>query len=50
MHHPEEAIAELEFVTSQLGSKVGMFGSAMPRKVPSMPTTTKTSNVSPSGT
>jgi predicted TIM-barrel fold metal-dependent hydrolase len=33
MHHPEEAIEELEFVTSQLGSKVGMFGSAMPRKV-----------------
>ena len=29
MHHPEEAIAELEFVTSQLGSKVGMFGSGM---------------------
>jgi predicted TIM-barrel fold metal-dependent hydrolase len=36
MHTPEEAIAELEFVTSQLGSKVGMFGSAMPRKVPSV--------------
>lgn len=36
MHHPEEAIAELEFVTSQLGSKVGMFGSAMPKKVPSV--------------
>src|SRR5690242_19122099 len=34
MHHPEEAIAELEFVTSQLGSKVGMFGSCMSRKVP----------------
>src|SRR5438105_11950428 len=34
MHTPEEGIAELEFVTSQLGSKVGMFGSAMPRKVP----------------
>jgi predicted TIM-barrel fold metal-dependent hydrolase len=33
MHHPEEAIAELEFVTSQLGSKVGMFGSGMPRQV-----------------
>src|SRR3984893_13710230 len=29
MHHPEEAIAELEFVTKQLGSKVGMFGSGM---------------------
>src|SRR3984885_2441535 len=33
MHHPEEAIAELEFVTKQLGSKVGMFGSGMPRPV-----------------
>ncbi len=36
MHTPEEAIAELEFVTKELGSKVGMFGSAMPRKVPSV--------------
>ncbi len=34
MHHPEEAIAELEFTTTQLGSKVGMFGSGMPRRVP----------------
>jgi predicted TIM-barrel fold metal-dependent hydrolase len=34
MHHPEEAIAELEFVTSQLGSKVGMFGSGMSRRIP----------------
>src|SRR5437763_1438511 len=34
MHHPEEAIAELEFVTKQLGSKVGMFGSGMSRPVP----------------
>src|SRR4051794_3523226 len=33
MHTPEEAIAELEFVTKQLGSKVGMFGSGMPRQV-----------------
>src|SRR3984957_10425977 len=33
MHHPEEAIAELEFATKQLGSKVGMFGSAFPRQV-----------------
>jgi predicted TIM-barrel fold metal-dependent hydrolase len=33
MHTPEEAIAELEFVTKQLGSKVGMFGSGMARKV-----------------
>ena len=36
MHTPDEAIAELEFVTKQLGSKVGMFGSAMPRPVPSV--------------
>src|SRR5437016_7436046 len=34
MHTPEEAIAELEFVTRQLGSKVGMFGSGMSRPVP----------------
>ena len=33
MHTPDEAIAELEFVTRQLGSKVGMFGSGMPRQV-----------------
>ena len=33
MHTPDEAIAELEFVTKQLGSKVGMFGSGMPRQV-----------------
>jgi predicted TIM-barrel fold metal-dependent hydrolase len=33
MHHPDEAIAELDFVTRELGSKVGMFGSAMPRQV-----------------
>src|SRR5438270_10000349 len=31
MHSPEEAIAELEFTTKQLGSKVGMFGSGMSR-------------------
>ena len=36
MHTPDEAIDELDFVTKQLGSKVGMFGSAMPRKVPSV--------------
>jgi predicted TIM-barrel fold metal-dependent hydrolase len=36
MHHPEEAIAELEFATGQLGSKVGMFGSAFPRQVDSV--------------
>jgi hypothetical protein len=35
MHTPEEAIEELEFVTKQLGSKVGMFGSNLPRPVPS---------------
>jgi len=36
MHTPDEAIAELEFVTKQLGSKVGMFGSAQPKQVPSV--------------
>src|SRR6516164_388694 len=35
MHTPEEAIEELEFATKQLGSKVGMFGSNLPRPVPS---------------
>jgi predicted TIM-barrel fold metal-dependent hydrolase len=32
MHTPDEAIAELEFVTKELGSKVGMFGSLMARQ------------------
>jgi amidohydrolase family protein len=36
MHHPEEAIAELEFATRQLGSKAAMFGSAFPRQVESV--------------
>jgi predicted TIM-barrel fold metal-dependent hydrolase len=36
MHTPDEAIEELEFVTKQLGSKVGMFGSAQPKKVRSV--------------
>jgi predicted TIM-barrel fold metal-dependent hydrolase len=36
MHHPDEAIAELEFATKQLGAKVGMFGSAFPRPVESV--------------
>src|SRR5262245_29302600 len=36
MHTPEEAIAELEFVTRELGAKVGMFGSGMARRVPAM--------------
>jgi predicted TIM-barrel fold metal-dependent hydrolase len=36
MHHPEEAIAELEFVTRELGSKAAMFGSAFPRQVESV--------------
>src|SRR5262249_19289174 len=31
MHTPEEAIAELEYVTRELGAKVGMFGSGMSR-------------------
>jgi predicted TIM-barrel fold metal-dependent hydrolase len=34
MHTPEEAIAELEFVTKQLGSKVCMFGSSIARALP----------------
>src|SRR5437867_3789486 len=37
MHTPDEAIEELEFVTKELGSKVGMFGSGMSRKVSSTP-------------
>ena len=31
MHTPDEAIEELEFVTKQLGAKVGMFGSSVAR-------------------
>jgi predicted TIM-barrel fold metal-dependent hydrolase len=34
MHTPEEAIAELEYVTKQLGSKVCMFGSGIARPIP----------------
>ncbi len=33
MHTPEEAIAELEFVTKELGAKVGMFGSGIARRL-----------------
>ncbi len=44
MHTPEEAIDELDFVTKQLGSKVGMFGSAMPRKVPAVEGSDKDTN------
>jgi predicted TIM-barrel fold metal-dependent hydrolase len=33
MHTPDEAIAELEFVTRELGSKVGMFGSGVARRI-----------------
>src|SRR5688572_10699018 len=39
MHTPEEAIAELEYVTRELGAKVGMFGSGMSRRVASTGTT-----------
>src|SRR5881397_1073248 len=39
MHTPDEAIAELEFVTRQLGAKVGMFGSGMSRRVAAVPGT-----------
>jgi predicted TIM-barrel fold metal-dependent hydrolase len=35
MHTPDEAIAELEYVTRELGAKVGMFGSGMSRRVAS---------------
>ena len=34
MHTPEEAITELDFVTKQLGAKVGMFGSSIARRIP----------------
>src|SRR5207247_2081647 len=34
MFTPDEAIAELDFVTKQLGAKVGMFGGGVPRRVP----------------
>ena len=34
MHTPEEALAELEYVTGQLGAKVCMFGTASPRRLP----------------
>src|SRR5579864_9129890 len=44
MHTPDEAIEELEFVTKELGSKVGMFGSAMPRKVPAVEGSDKNTN------
>jgi predicted TIM-barrel fold metal-dependent hydrolase len=36
VHTPEEAIAELEYCTRQLGSKVAMFGSLVPRRVPAI--------------
>jgi predicted TIM-barrel fold metal-dependent hydrolase len=39
MHTPEEAIAELEYVTRELGAKVGMFGSGMSRRVESVTAT-----------
>jgi hypothetical protein len=39
MHTPDEAIAELEYVTKELGAKVGMFGSGMSRPVTSVTAT-----------
>ena len=33
-HTPDEAIAELEFATKELGAKVGMFGGSFPRPIP----------------
>ncbi len=44
MHTPDEAIEELDFVTKELGSKVGMFGSSLPRKVPSVEGSDKDTN------
>jgi predicted TIM-barrel fold metal-dependent hydrolase len=37
VHTPEEAIAELEHCTGQLGLKVAMFGSLVPRPIPALP-------------
>ncbi len=34
MHTPQEALAELEFVTKELGAKVCMFGSSVARRLP----------------
>ncbi len=34
MHTPQEAIAELEYATKELGAKVGMFGSGIARPLP----------------
>ncbi len=34
MYSPEEALAELEYVTGQLGTKVCMFGSSVARRLP----------------
>ncbi|MBI2203345.1 MAG: amidohydrolase family protein [Candidatus Rokubacteria bacterium] len=39
VHTPDEAIEELEFVTTQLGMKVAMFGSVVARPVASVETT-----------
>ncbi len=39
VHTPDEAIEELEFVTTELGMKVAMFGSVVARPVPSVGTT-----------
>ena len=51
MHTPEEAIAELEYVTRELGAKVGMFGSGMSRRIASTPPTgSGRGRGSPSGT
>src|SRR5206468_5628851 len=37
MHTPDEAVAELEYVTRELGAKVGMFGSGMSRRLATAP-------------
>src|SRR5207245_131480 len=36
VHTPDEAIEELTFVTTQLGAKVCMFGSGVPRRFPDL--------------
>jgi predicted TIM-barrel fold metal-dependent hydrolase len=36
MHTPDEAIEELEYVTRQLGAKVVMMGSMIPRPIPAL--------------
>jgi len=50
MHTPDAGIDELEFVTRQLGSKVGMFGSNMAHKVSAVAANDPTPHVLRCGT